>query len=150
MTHGIGTGFLVAAEIVEHADHAAARVLLTRLLEAGDRLAFAPQVFAEFMHIITDSRRFARPLDTPTVRGIALQWWMTREVEQIYPDQEATRLFLAWMDRYCLSRKRLLYTQLAATYRRAGVTSLLTTNPGDFEVFGEFACLVPAKEATGS
>ncbi len=26
--------------------------------------------------------------------------------------------------------------------------SLLTTNPGDFEVLGEFTCLVPANETT--
>ena len=87
MIHGTDTGFLVAVEIVEHADHAAARVLLARLLEAGDRLALAPQVLAEFMHIGTDARRFARPFDMPTARGIALQWWTAREIEQIYPDR---------------------------------------------------------------
>lgn len=148
MTHGIDTGFLVAAEIVGHADHAAARALLARLLGAGDRLALAPQVLAEFLHIVTDARRFARPLDMPTARSIALQWWTAREVEHAFPDDEATQHFLAWMDKHRLGRKRLLDTQLAATYRRAGLMSLLTTNPGDFEVLGEFTCLVPANETT--
>jgi hypothetical protein len=42
-----------------------------------------------------------------------------------------------------LGRKRLLDTLLAATYHQAGVQSLLTTNPGDFVVFGVFTCVTP-------
>jgi hypothetical protein len=37
-----------------------------------------------------------------------------------------------------------LDTLLAATYLRAGVLSLLTTNPSDFGVFGVFTCITPA------
>lgn len=148
MTHGIDTGFLVAAEIIEHADHAAARALLARLLGAGDRLALAPQVLAEFMHVVTDQRRFAKPLEMTVARRHALEWWMGREVEQVCPDAKSTQLFLVWMERHRLGRKRLLDTQLVATYRRAGVTSLLTTNPGDFGIFGEFTCLTPAAGST--
>ena len=101
-------------------------------------------MLAEFLHVVTDARRFARPLEMSEARRVALEWWTAREVEQVYPDEEATRLFLSWMEQHRLGRKRLLDTQLAATYRRAGVTSLLTTNPGDFGIFGEFTCLVPA------
>ena len=36
---------------------------------------------------------------------------------------------------------------LAATYRAAGVTSLLTLNSEDFAVFGEFACVPLASTA---
>jgi hypothetical protein len=38
-----------------------------------------------------------------------------------------------------LGRKRLLDTQLAATYAAAGVTELLTANSADFAVFGVFS-----------
>ena len=144
MIHGIDTGFLVAAEVIEHPDHASARALLARLLGAGDRLALAPQVLAEFLHIVTGQRRFARPLEMTVPRRVALDWWMGREVEQVFPDAGATRLFLVWMELHRLGRKRLLDTQLAATYRQAGISSLLTTNPGDFAIFAEFSCLVPA------
>lgn len=57
MIHGVDTGFLVAAELLEHAEHADARATLSRLLGAGDQIAIAPQVLAEFIHIVTDSRR---------------------------------------------------------------------------------------------
>ena len=83
-----------------------------------------------------------------SARHVALQWWTAREVKQVFPDEEATQLFLAWVEQHRLGRKRLLDTQLAATYVRAGITSLLTTNPGDFGSFQEFTCLVPANETT--
>ncbi len=50
MIHGIDTGFLVAAEVVEHPDHVAARATLFQLLAGGDRVALAPLVLAEFIH----------------------------------------------------------------------------------------------------
>jgi predicted nucleic acid-binding protein len=74
MIHGLDTGFLVAAEVREHADHVAARGTLARLLSAGDLIAMAPQVLAEFIHIVTDSRRFAQPLDLTAARQLAEQW----------------------------------------------------------------------------
>jgi predicted nucleic acid-binding protein len=41
----------------------------------------------------------------------------------------------------------VLDTLLAATYRAAGVTSLLTLNSEDFAVFGEFTCVPLASTA---
>ncbi len=43
MIHGLDTGFLVAAEVVEHPESAAAREVLARLLLAGELTATAPQ-----------------------------------------------------------------------------------------------------------
>ncbi|HPM82775.1 MAG TPA: hypothetical protein PLF81_18860 [Candidatus Anammoximicrobium sp.] len=40
MIHGIDTGFLVAAEMVEHPEHAAARATLARLISASDFALF--------------------------------------------------------------------------------------------------------------
>lgn len=143
MTYGLDTGFLVAAEILEHADHLAARDLLARLLTANDRLAIAPQVLAEFLHVVTDQRRFDDPHEMHTARLTASRWWTAREVEQVHPNAAAMELFFRWMAQHRLGRKRILDTMLAATYRQAGITSLLTTNPGDFTIFGAFDCLVP-------
>jgi hypothetical protein len=41
-----------------------------------------------------------------------------------------------------------LDTLLAATYRQAGIDSLLTANPADFGVFGVFTCITPKTAAT--
>jgi predicted nucleic acid-binding protein len=148
MMHGLDTGFLVAAEMVEHAEHAAARSTLSRLVAAGDLLSLAPQVLAEFIHIVTDSRRFTQPLAMPVARQLAEQWWTAQEVVQVFPDSAATLQFLAWLQQFSLGRKRLLDTLLAATYRQSGVQSLLTTNPADFTVLGAFTCITPTATTT--
>jgi len=75
MIHGLDTGFLAAAEVREHADHTGARVTLTEVLSAGDLIAIAPQVLAEFIHVVTDPRRFEEPLDMSAARHVAEQWW---------------------------------------------------------------------------
>jgi len=52
------------------------------------------------------------------------------------------------MRRHQLGRKRVLDTLLAATYRAAEVTSLLTLNAADFTVFDELAgVLLPGAPA---
>ncbi len=143
MIHGLDTGFLVAAGILEHGDHAAARDSLTRLFAAGDLVAIAPQVLAEFIHIVTDPRRLSNPLDMKTAHRLAEQWWAGREVLQVFPDASATKQFLDWLQQFQLGRKRLLDTLLAATFRQAGIQSILTTNPADFKIFGVFTCITP-------
>ena len=100
-------------------------------------------MLAEFIHVVTDSRRFSQPLDMAGARNLAQQWWTAREVVQIFPNDAATRQFLAWHAQFALGRKRLLDTLLAATYAQAGVDSLLTTNSADFSVFQAFTCLTP-------
>ena len=62
MLRGLDTTFLVEAEVAEHPGHQAAKGRLTRALEEGDTLALAPQVTMEFLHIVTDPKRFTRPL----------------------------------------------------------------------------------------
>jgi predicted nucleic acid-binding protein len=143
MIHGLDTGFLVAAEVAEHADHIAARATLQRLVAAGDQFAIAPQVLAEFIHIVTDGRRFSAPLDIAAARQIAEQWWTAREVVHVFPDDSAVGYFFDWLQRFSLGRKRLLDTLLAASYKEFGVRSLLTTNPADFAVLGVFTCTTP-------
>lgn len=143
MIHGLDTGFLVAAEVAEHAEHSPARQTLANVVAAGDRIAIAPQVLAEFLHVVTDPRRFSQPLDMDQARDIARQWWTAGEIDHAFPNDSATEQFLAWLQQFSLGRKRLLDTLLAATYYQAGIRSLLTTNSSDFAIFGVFSCIPP-------
>jgi predicted nucleic acid-binding protein len=95
MIHGLDAGFLVAAEVREHAAHAGARSTLAQVLSAGDVIAIAPQVLPEFIHVVTDSRRFTQPLDMIAARQVAEQWWTASDVVQTFPDSGAVRQFLA-------------------------------------------------------
>jgi hypothetical protein len=137
--HGIDTTFLVQVEVREVPGHEAAREWLDHALEKHPQpLALAPQVLTEFVHVVTDPRRFAEPLSMEEALAKALGWWEAREVKLIYPSLDSTRLAMMWLRQYRLGRKRLLDTQLAATYYAAGITRLLTLNMSDFEVFGVF------------
>ena len=139
MTYGIDTSFLLAVEIVEHAHHAEALRLLGELLTRGDRVAIAPQVLTEFVHVVTDARRFQQPFSMEAALNKSERWWNAAEADQVLPTNVAIALFHTWMRRHQLGRKRVLDTLLAATYRAADVTSLLTLNATDFTVFNEFA-----------
>lgn len=138
MTHGIDTDFLVAVEIRDHPGHRLAVALLERLLDGGHDLAVAPQILAEFIHVVTDAKRMPEPLSVPEAILRAEHWWHAAEVRRVFPDGQGVVDFLNWLSRYRLGRKRLLDTLLATTYQRAGVRHLLSNNDRDFAVFGCF------------
>ena len=134
---GVDTSFLVQLELMELPAHKAAHALLQReILEPQAPLALAPQVLAEFIHVVTDPRRFQRPLTADEAVAKARFWWNAAEVQHVSASNESTVLFLDWMQRHQLGRKRILDTQLAAILWTAGVRQVLTSNPADFQIFG--------------
>ncbi len=143
MIHGIDTSFLVAVEVAGHPGHQSARKLLDRMLSAGDSFALAPQVLAEFIQVVTDERRFSRPLVLSEARERAERWWTAREVVGAFPGEHTVPMFWAWLREHALGRNRLLDTLLAATYFTNDVQSIVTTNQRDFRVFGRFSVQEP-------
>jgi predicted nucleic acid-binding protein len=139
--HGVDTSFLVQLEVVGHPGHEGARRLRDKLLERGDSFALAPQVLAELVHIVTDARRFERPLVMAEARQRAEQWWNAAEVVHTMPNEHTVPRYFAWLREHGLGRKRLLDTLLAATYFAHGVRSMVTSNVRDFEVYGCFKVL---------
>jgi len=73
MIVGLDTSFLVAAEIVSHPDHRVARESIDCLRLNSDQVAIAPQVVAEFIHIASDPRRFAHPLEISAATQCAMR-----------------------------------------------------------------------------
>jgi predicted nucleic acid-binding protein len=116
MIHGLDTSFLVQAELREVPGHEAARTWLNEALDNHPQsFALAPQVLTEFVHVVTDPRRFTSPLSMDKALEKANGWWESSEVKPIYPSLDSTRLGLLWLRQHRLGRKRLLDTQLAAT-----------------------------------
>lgn len=141
MTAGIDTDFLVRLAILEHSKHAAACRIRDRHLDCGDRFALAPQVVAEFIHVITDPRRFERPLVMTDALALSQNWWNALEVVQVYPSIDAMTRFHDWMKLHQLGRKRILDTQLATTYVSAGIDHLITGNYADYRIFPELTLI---------
>lgn len=138
MIHGVDTSFIIQLEVAGHPKHRAARRVRDTLLDRGDAFALAPQVLAEMIHIVTDPRRFERPLSMGRARARAEAWWTAEEVVHAMPTEHTSPQFLAWLREHDLGRKRLLDTLLAATYCTNDVRSIVTSNARDFEVFDCF------------
>lgn len=140
---GADTTFLVQAELRETPGHDAAHAVLRReVIDRGEPLALTPQVLAEFIHVVTDPRRFEHPLPVAEAVERAMFWWNAREVQHLYPSAEAVALFFRWLKQHRLGRKRLLDTQLAATLWVAGARRIITSNARDFTIYG-FEALSP-------
>ncbi len=138
MTYGIDTDFLVAVEILDHPFHQQADAVLQTALNAGHHLALAPQVMAEFIHVVTDGKRMPRPLSMPEAISRAEHWWQASEVIRIFPDGNSVENFLNWLTRHQLGRTRLLDTLFAASLQGAGIKHLITNNERDFKIFACF------------
>jgi predicted nucleic acid-binding protein len=136
---GADTSFLVALAVKEHPAHPAAWQVFERQIIGGTAtMALAPQVLAEFCHVVTDPRRFQDPLDMPGALELCTTWWEASECRRIEVGAEVGTLALAWMRELRLGRKNLLDTLLAATYHRGGVRRVATTNWRDFARYGVF------------
>jgi predicted nucleic acid-binding protein len=88
LIHGVDTGYLVAAELREHPAHSQTRAQLEQLIGQGAILVLAPQVLLEFIHVVTDPKRFAAPLSVEMARMLAQKWWTATEVRHAFPDGE--------------------------------------------------------------
>lgn len=147
MRIGIDTTLLVQASVREHPGHAEAVAEVGKRLASGDVFALAPQVMAEFIHVITDGRRFEHPLTVAEAVDRAQGWWDAAETERVAPSPESVAQFWRWVREFRLGRKRLLDTMLAATYFSHQVTTILSSNARDFSVFGCFHVIMPGSGA---
>ena len=136
---GIDTDALIAFELTAHPRHVDARRIFAQLVSASEQLAICSQVFTEFVHVVTDSRRFSQPMPMADALLRASAWASDQETVVLNSDEQVISRFLQWMSAYHLGRKRVLDTMLAATYHAAGVTQLVTFNEPDFRVFNAFS-----------
>ncbi len=140
---GIDTSFLVAWAIPEHPDHQQCRNLAEEAAANQETFGLTNGILAEFIHVVTDSRRFSRPLGMSAAIEIASFWARATEVRFLPQKQDVSRQCLAWLAEFSLGRKRLLDTLIAATWHVAGIQDIYTLNPKDFAVFQRFTAHPP-------
>ena len=135
---GLDSGFLIAWAIPEHAAHGACRLLAGDATRQGRTFGLTTGILAEFIHVVTDPRRFSQPLSMAHALSNAHFWSHAAEVSLLRQDATVTGTWLDWLTRHHLGRKRLLDTLIAATWHGAGITEIWTLNPDDFAIFGCF------------
>ncbi|MCC5788261.1 MAG: hypothetical protein JJT75_01400 [Opitutales bacterium] len=141
MTAGIDTDFLVRLCLREHPGRPSAVAARDRHADQGGNFALAPQVLTEFIHVVTDARRFEKPLPIESALTMAQAYWDASDIVHTVPSNHAESLFFTLMRQHRLGRKRLLDTMLAATYISAGITHLFTGNPSDYRLFPELTLI---------
>ena len=135
MIIALDTDVLAGWAIAGSAGHRALRTFVERHVRRQGRIGLVPQVVFEFLHVVTDPKRFANPLSMPNATALIRDLWQAVEVVQIVPTPSVVVRTLELVDELKLGRKRLLDTALAATLEAAGVRQLATLNGQDFTIF---------------
>jgi predicted nucleic acid-binding protein len=140
---GLDCNILVQLALADHPASAATIAAVQGEAQRGQALVFPPLVASEFLHVVTDGRRFAPPLTMIEALDWVEDFLANPAVRLLEPGRGSFRQTLLWMRQFNLGRKRILDTYLAAVLYTAGVRRLLTSNPGDFAVFGVLESLAP-------
>ncbi|HSS51492.1 MAG TPA: PIN domain-containing protein, partial [Thermoanaerobaculia bacterium] len=86
MILGVDTDVLVSWIMAGSPRHAAVRQFVEReVREEGGFLGITPQVLHEFLHVVTDPRRFENPLLMPLALRVAQVLWDAEQTVQILP-----------------------------------------------------------------
>ena len=149
MIYGLDTSFLVQIEVTEQPGHRLAQQLKKRLLGESATFALAPQTLCEFIHVVTDPKRFEHPLAADEAVRRSMTWWNLKEVKNLTTTGWAVHRFHTWMSEHRLGRKRLLDTMLAATFDENQVHHVITSDPAGFSLFKVFQIIDPLSEQTG-
>lgn len=144
MKLGIDTNVLLQAHLPALDRHELAhRYLHRQLALPGVTLVVTPLVLHEFVHVVTDGRRFAPPVAMTEALAVARGYLGRSNVECIATDEPSLLLGLDLLSRHKLGRKRIADTLFAATLLTHGVHRLVTFNVADFEVFENLIAMEP-------
>jgi toxin-antitoxin system PIN domain toxin len=140
---GLDCNILVQLAFADHEANARTIAAVQAETQKGEKLVFPSLVVAEFLHVVTDARRFAPPLTMAEALDWIEEFLKNPAVSLLEPNQASMDQTLRWMRELNLGRKRILDTQLAAVLHCNGVRRLLTSNSADFTVFGSVETVTP-------
>jgi len=141
---GIDSNVLFQAHLPAFDRHELAhRYLHRQLALPGVTLVLTPLVLHEFVHVVTDGRRFDPPVAMTEALTLARGYLGRSNVECISTDEASLLLALDLMSRHTLGRKRIADTLFAATLLAHGVHRLVTFNVADFKVFEDLTAVEP-------
>jgi predicted nucleic acid-binding protein len=140
---GLDCNILVQLALADHPANSAAVTILQTETKQGRKLVFPPLIITEFLHVITDERRFIPPLTMTEALDWIEEFLANPQVSLLEPNEASMQQTLRWMRQFNLGRKRILDTHLAAVLYTNGVYRLLTSNPGDFRLFGVLEIITP-------
>ena len=145
MSLALDTNVLIPWLVGSAPGHLGASALIAgEIRRPGGRIVLVQQVCWEFLHVVTDAKRFTSPLTMEAARTLLVPVWQAAETIRVGPTPEVVPRVLELMAKHQLGRKRILDTALAATLERAGVRRLATLNGADFRCFSFIEVVEPA------
>lgn len=140
----LDTNILVTLHMPVLPQHAAVRrAILHWSREGGTTLVLTPIVMQEFVHVITDARRFDPPVSMSEALAISQSYLGRSTVEWVAPDESCLDLAFRVMDQHGLGRKRISDCVIGATYLRAEVDGLVTLDRTGYRVFPKLVVIDP-------
>lgn len=144
MKLGIDSNVLLQAHLPALDRHELAhRYLKRQLALPGVTLVVTPLVLDEFVHVVTDARRFDPPVPMTEALTLARGYLGRSNVECLATDESSLLLALDLLSRHDLGRKRIADTLFAATLLAHGVHRLITFNVADFKIFEDLTATEP-------
>ena len=140
---GLDCNVLVQLAIADHPANARTLAAVESETKHGEKLVFPSLVATEFLHVVTDERRFAPPLTMSEALAWMEEFITSPGVSLLEPTPASMDQTIRWMRQFNLGRKRILDTHLAAILYTSGVRRLLTSNPSDFKVFTVLETVTP-------
>jgi len=141
---GLDTNVLIYAQMPVFPEHEIVRKFLLAQLALPDMtLVVTPSILHEFVHIVTDGRRFDPPV--PMVQAIMLARLCLgrNNVDCVSTNESILLEAFDLMEHYNLGRKRIADTLFAATLMHFGIRELITCNPDDFRLFKDLKIIDP-------
>jgi predicted nucleic acid-binding protein len=140
---GLDCNILIQLALADHPANKATIKAVQTEIGQGKKLVFPSLIVNEFLHVVTDQRRFVPPLTMTEALDWIEEFLSNATIELLEPTEASLHQSLRWMRQFNLGRKRILDTQLAAILYTHGVPRLLTSNSGDFAVFGVLEMITP-------
>ncbi len=111
----------------------------------AERNGVTPNILHEFVHIVTDNRRFEPPLNMTEALAVARLYSGRSNVECLPVNETVLATAFDLLEHYQLGRKRIADTLFAASLLLHGVRDLITCNPRDFRVFEDLKVIDPCQ-----
>lgn len=131
----LDTTFLIDLYWLDSPRHEKAVSYYKRLSTQDEKIIIYYYCFNEFLHVITDSRRFTSPFSMAEALEIVDTWCNLENINVVYPFEKSFAMAKAWLSLYDLGRNRLNDTNMAACYAQSGASRIVTANPDDFTIF---------------
>ncbi len=118
---GVDCNILVQLAIADHPANGRTLATVQAKTAGNVTLVLPPLVVNEFLHVVTDPRRFNPPLTMSEAVDWTEDFLKNPHVALIEPARASMDQTLRWMRQFNLGRKRILDTYLAAVLHAAGV-----------------------------